>query len=123
MHDLEAAHLLAALVGPGPSVVSAAASVIDSETCRTALAGPGIAVVWLRGSPAVLAMRFGSGGHRPAYGASPGAFLEQQADRREPLLRSLDPVVLDVEWIDPEETARQAIEALGLGPDSSSIEP
>jgi shikimate kinase len=113
MHDLEAAQLLHALAEPGASVISAAASVVDSGTCRTALAAPDLAIVWLRGSPEVLAGRFPAGHHRPAYGASPRAFLEQQAGRREPLLRALDPIVIDVDEIDPDEAVARTIEALG----------
>lgn len=113
MHDLEAAQLLHALSEPGHSVVSAAASVVDAEPCRDALTGPGVAVVWLRGSPAVLASRFPAGDHRPAYGPSPVAFLTQQAERREPLLRALEPIVIDVDGIDPDQAVVQAIEALG----------
>ena len=123
MHDLEAAQLLRALAEPGPSVISAAASVVDAETCRAALTAPDVAVVWLRGSPAVLAARFPAGDHRPAYGASPEAFLAQQARRREPLFRSLDPIVIDVDAIDPDTAVAQAIEALGRRPDSASIAP
>jgi shikimate kinase len=121
MHDLEAAQLLHALTDPGPSVISAAASVVESETCRAALASPDLAIVWLRGSVDVLAARFPAGDHRPAYGASPTAFLEEQARRREPLLRALDPIVIDVDEIDPDEAVARAIEALGRGPDSTSI--
>jgi shikimate kinase len=113
MHDLEAAQLLHALAEPGGSVVSAAASVVDAEPCRTALSSPGVAVVWLRGSPAVLAARFPAGDHRPAYGASPEAFLTQQAERREPLLRTLEPIVIDVDEVDPDDAVAQVIEALG----------
>jgi shikimate kinase len=116
MHDLEAAQLLHALTEPGPSVISAAASVVDAEPCRVALAAPGIALVWLRGSPAVLAARFPAGDHRPAYGASPEVFLAQQAERREPLLQALDPIVIDVDEIDPDEAVAQAMKALGSIP-------
>ena len=117
MHDLEAAQLLRALAEPGPSVISAAASVVDLETCRVALAAPDLAIVWLRGSPDVLAARFPTGDHRPAYGASPGIFLEQQAERRHPLLEALDPVVIDVDDIAPDEAAARAIESIGsIGP-------
>jgi shikimate kinase len=123
MHDLEAAHLLHALAAPGPSVISAAASVVDAETCRTALAATDVAVVWLRGSPAVLARRFAEGRHRPAYGTSPEDFLEQQARRRDPILRSLDPTIIDIDAIDPDTAAAMAIEALGLAPGSASIRP
>jgi len=113
MHDLEAAQLLHALADPGPSVISAAASVVDSETCRAALAAPDLAIIWLRGSPGVLASRFPTGDHRPAYGASSLAFLEDQAARREPLLEALDPIVIDVDEIDPGEAVERAVEALG----------
>ncbi|HEX7949931.1 MAG TPA: shikimate kinase [Candidatus Limnocylindrales bacterium] len=123
MHDLEAAQLLHALAEPEPNVVSAAASVVDAEACRIALTTREVAVVWLRGSPAVLATRFPAGDHRPAYGASPRVFLEQQAERREPLFRSLDPIVINVDRIDPDTAAEAALEALGLTPDSASIPP
>ena len=113
MHDLEAAQLLQALAEPGKSVVSAAASVVDAERCRAALTSPGVAVVWLRGSPAVLAARFPTGDHRPAYGASPEAFLAHQATWREAHFRSLDPMVIDVDAIDPDTAVARVIEALG----------
>jgi shikimate kinase len=113
MHDLEAAQLLRALEQPGPSVISAAASVTDYGTCRAALSGPGLAVVWLRGSPEVLAERFATADHRPAYGRSPRAFLARQAQRREPLLRTLDPIVIDIDDIDPDEAVVQVVQALG----------
>jgi shikimate kinase len=113
MHDLEAAQLLHALAKPGPTVISAAASVVDAEPCRRALTAPGIRVIWLRGSPAVLARRFASGDHRPAYGPSPRVFLEQQVERREPLFRTLGPTAIDVDGIDVETVVARAIEALG----------
>jgi shikimate kinase len=113
MHDLEAAQLLHALAEPGPSVISAAASVVDGEPCRAALTSPGVAVIWLRGSAAVLADRFPAGDHRPAYAASPEVFLSQQAERREPWLRALDPIVIDVDEIGPEEAVAKAVGALG----------
>jgi shikimate kinase len=123
MHDLEAAQLLHALAEPGPTVISAAASVVDAESCRSAMTAEGVAVIWLRGSPAVLATRFPAGDHRPAYGPSPRVFLEQQAERREPLFRTLEPIVIDVDGIDPDTAVARAIEALGRRPDSTSIPP
>jgi shikimate kinase len=102
MHALEAEQLLAALADPGPNVVAAAASVIEVPGCRVALAGPGVMVVWLRGSPGVLAERFGSGAHRPAYGADPAAFLADQAVLRDPLFRAVHPVAMDVDHLDPD---------------------
>ena len=113
MHGLEAAQLRDALAEPGPSVISAAASTIDVPECRAALAAPGVFVVWLRASPEVLARRFASADeHRPAYGESPAAFLAEQAARREPLLASLDPIVVDVDSIGPDEAVARVMEAL-----------
>jgi shikimate kinase len=113
MHALEAEQLLRQLDEPGPSVISAAASVIEDKACRVALAAPDIAVVWLRARPAVLAARFHADDHRPAFGPSTRAFLARQAKRREPLLTALDPIVIDVDEIDPDEAVARAIEALG----------
>jgi hypothetical protein len=35
------------------------------------------------------------------------------AERREPLLNALDPIIVDVDEIDPDEAVAHAIEALG----------
>ncbi len=113
MHGLEAEQLLRQLHEPGPSVVGAAASVIEDDACRVALAAPDIAVIWLRATPAVLAARFHADDHRPAFGSSPRAFLARQARRREPLLAALDPIVIDVDQIDPDQAVARAMEALG----------
>ena len=111
MHALEAAQLFAALAGPGPTVVAAAASVVEVPECRSALTAPGVMVVWLRGSPGVLAERFGSEAHRPAYGAEPAAFLADQAALRDPLYATVHPIAIDVDHLDPEAVVRR-IEAL-----------
>lgn len=114
MHALEANHLQDALAAPGPSVVSAAASTVDVPDCRAAMTAPDVAVVWLRATPRVLAQRFASlDHHRPEFGASPETFLADQANRREPLLASLDPIVVDVDAIDPDQATALAIGALG----------
>ena len=114
MHALEARHLLDALTAPDLSVISAAASTIDVPECRTAMTEPGVAVVWLRAQPATLARRFSARDrHRPEFGASPEAFLAEQAARRDPLFASLDPIAIDVDRIRPSEVASRAMEALG----------
>jgi shikimate kinase len=117
MHGREAAQLLEALAAPACSVISAAASVVDVPACRAALTAPGIAVLWLRATPELLAERFESGRHRPAYGDLPEAFLAEQAAVREPLVATLRPHVLDVDGRTPDELVAQAMEAL------ASIEP
>lgn len=116
MHDLERAHLLAALAADGPTVVAPAASVIDDVGCRTALTAPGVRVVWLTASPAVAAARFRSGDHRPWYGADPEAFLREQAQHRGPLFASLRPVQLATDARSPDELATAALDALGITP-------
>jgi shikimate kinase len=114
MHALEARHLLDALTAPDLSVISAAASTIDVPGCRAAMAEPGVAVVWLRARPETLARRFSARDrHRPEFGASPEAFLAEQAARRDPLFASLDPIAVDVDRIRPNEAAARAMEALG----------
>jgi shikimate kinase len=97
MHEREASALLTALGEDAPSVISAAASVVDVPACREALGGADIAVVWLRATPATLAARFDSANHRPAYGDSPEAFLAEQATRRDPLMAALRPLVIEVD--------------------------
>jgi shikimate kinase len=100
MHAIEAEELLAALADDR-SVIAAAASTIESADCRTALGGPEIAVVWLRGSPELLAGRFDSSRHRPRFGTDVEAFLRDQARRRDPLFASLDPLTIDIDHLDP----------------------
>ena len=112
MHEVEARHLRDALAESQPSVISAAASTIEVPECRMAMAAPDVAVVWLRANPEVLARRFASADHRPEFGPSPVAFLAEQAARREPLLASLDPIVVDVDAIDADEATARAMEAL-----------
>jgi shikimate kinase len=113
MHALEARHLLEALAEPEPSVIGAAASTIEVPKCRAAMRTPGVAVVWLRAAPEVLAKRFDAKDrHRPEFGSSPEAFLTEQAERRHPLFASLDPIIIDVDRIRPNEAARRAMAAL-----------
>jgi shikimate kinase len=113
LHALEAEHLRAALAAPGPSVISAAASSVESADCRAALRQPGVTVIWLRATPEVLAGRFETAdAHRPAYGASPAAFLAEQAARRDPLMASLDPIVIEVDQLDVDQTVARALGAL-----------
>jgi shikimate kinase len=113
MHALEARRLLDALAAREPSVVSAAASTVELPECRAAMTAPGVKVVWLHVSPAVLATRFRSRDqHRPEFGSSPEAFLREQAARRDPLFASLDPIVIEADRIRPAQAAAQAMEAL-----------
>ncbi len=114
LHARESAQLLDALAAAGPSVISAAASVIDDPAARAALASPDVAVIWLHARPDVLAGRFGSADdHRPAYGDSRELFLAEQAARREPHLGAIGAHVIDVDDIAPDEVVGRALRALG----------
>lgn len=108
MHRLEATHLLGALARPEPNVIAAAASTIDDETCRAALASPGVRVIWLRASPPELAGRFGRRRHRPRFGRRPRALLAEQAAHRDPLFASLDPIAIDTEGRQAQDVAAEA---------------
>jgi len=113
MHARETAQLLDALAAPEPTVISAAASVIEVPACRAAMTRPGVAVIWLHGSATLLAERFASADeHRPDYGDDPQVFLAEQAAEREPLLPSIDAHVLDVDGRTPDELVAQAMETL-----------
>ena len=113
MHAREAEQLLAALADPGPNVVSAAASVADVDACLLALLRPDVATVWLRADPAILATRFDSDVHRPAYGDRPADFLAEQAARRDPTFEALGGLVIDVDGLDPDRIVRRILAGLG----------
>ncbi len=123
LHRAESRILLEALAEDDPSVIAAAASVVDDAACRAALRVPGIAVAWLRADPAVLGRRFaagvapgGSGGYRPAYGEEPAAFLAAQARRRGVRFAACRPlVVVDTGRLDPAKAADRIVEALQPG--------
>jgi shikimate kinase len=91
LHALELAHLLDALSGGTPSVISAAASVIDEPAGRAALAADDVEVVWLTTDPEVLASRAATAAHRP----SPEP-IEHQAARRDRLFAGVADRTVDV---------------------------
>jgi shikimate kinase len=98
LHALELDHLLDALQEPNPTVVSAAASVIDTSDARAALADPAVNVVWLRGDPSLLAVRAARDDHRPS--PEPPAL---QAARRDPLFAEVADHTIDVGDLTPDE--------------------
>ena len=113
MHARECAALMRALDDPTPSVISAAASVIEDERCRAAMTRRGVVSIWLHGSPALLAQRFHSpDDHRPTYGDSPEEFLAEQIDRREPLVRSIDAIMVNVDGLTRDEVLERTVKAL-----------
>jgi shikimate kinase len=71
LHRWEAEHLRRALAAPEPSVVTAAASVVDDPDARRALGPPFVA--WLRAPASVLASRVRPSDHRRPLGPGAGA--------------------------------------------------
>jgi shikimate kinase len=110
MHAIEARHLLDALAGREPAVICAAASAIDNDVCLDALRD-GSVVVWLTVAPETAAARFDRQAHRPRFGDDPATFLAEQAVRRDPRFRSLDPLVLATDDRTPDELASAILEA------------
>jgi shikimate kinase len=111
MHEIEAEELLETLRAE-PCVIGAAASTIESDACRAALREPGVAVVWLRGQPELLASRFDSSRHRPRFGSDVEAFLRDQASRRHPLFESIEPITIDIDDRDPSEIVEEILQRL-----------
>ena len=105
LHRLEADSVLAVLDDPGPSVVGAAASTIEDERFRAALATPGVFVVWLQGDPAQLALRMPSGVHRPALAADLARLLTNQLQKRRPLFESVADLVIPAAGSTADEVA------------------
>lgn len=105
MHRLEAEHLLGALADPQPSIICAAASVVDAERCRVALESPDVLPVWLRGDPDLLAARFATGPHRPHLADDLGQLLREQYRTRAPRFAATAHLIVDVNGRAPTEIA------------------
>ena len=115
LHTLESQHLLDAVDRPASSVIGAAASVVEDERCRTALAGAGVLPIWLRARAETLAERFHNEAHRPLFGDSPLVFFRDQIAVRSPLYSALGLAVVDVDGCTVGEvTARLVAAADGL---------
>jgi shikimate kinase len=109
LHRFEAAHLLNALAAPSPSVICAAASVVDSARCRAALRQPSVCPVWLRARSETLAARFYREDHRPAYGEHPAAFFEDQIAARTPRMVDVAALSVDVDALTAPEVAAHVV--------------
>lgn len=115
LHRLEAQHLVDAIGAADPSVICAAASTIDDADARAALGRAGLFLVWLRADPATLARRTPDTGHRRDLGPDLAAGLAGQAARRYPRFAALDPVVVDVDDVPPDEVIATIVARLGGG--------
>jgi shikimate kinase len=118
LHRAESETLRDALASDVPSVIAAAAAVVDDPACRAALRSPGVAVAWLRADPAVLGRRFeagagGTGAHRPAYGTHAEQFLAAQGRLRAARFAACRPfVVVDTGRLDPPAAEERIVVAL-----------
>jgi shikimate kinase len=116
---LEARVLLDALATPGPSVIAAAASVVDDPVCRRALRGAGVAVVRLRARPRTLAARHGAGAHRRPLGPDLVAAFAAQSRARASRIAAVRPLAtIDVDDAPVGDVAAEALRALrgaGIG--------
>ena len=117
LHLLETDLLHEALAITVPSVIAPAASVIDDDGCLDALRAH--AVVWLSAPAALLAATASDKPHRPLVGSDDDVDLfARQVATREPRIRTIAALVIDVATIDEEAAADQIVSL--VGPPSSS---
>lgn len=109
MHRLEATHLLDALDERHPSVVCAAASVVDVARCRARLRRPAVLAVWLEAPPRALADRFAAGVHRPLLDIDVLRLLERQAQERSARFAALSPLRVNGASRSPEQIAQDIL--------------
>jgi shikimate kinase len=109
LHALEAHELLAALHEPQASVISAAASVVESEGCRAAMRDPGVCAVWLRARAATIVTRFHNEPHRPVYSDDLDAFFERQLAVRAPLYLEVADAAVDVDDLSVDDVVHHAL--------------
>jgi len=92
LHELEVAALANALIAPRPSVIAAAAAVVDDDATGALLAGRAV-VIWLDATASVAATRAATGANRP--GAHDEETLSGQRERRAPRYAALADIVVD----------------------------
>jgi len=113
LHAYESRVLADALASSEQSVIAAAASTIEDPASRQALAAQDILVIWLRGSPVVLARRAGRGTHRPFAAADNLAVLTEQTARRGPLFAAVADAIADVDERAPADVLEAALAVVG----------
>ncbi len=110
LHALESRALLDALRLPTPSIVGAAAAIVEDPDALTAL-GDDVAVIWLRARPETLRARIGSGVGRRAE-ATDLSWLARQSQAREAAYRRAADLVVDVDDLGPGAVADRIIDWL-----------
>lgn len=115
LQQAEAKHLLEALDSSEPSVIAAAASVVDGDRCLDALAA--VDVVWLRASPETAARRMGERSHRRSLGPDATEALAALADRRAPRYQHVADLIIDTDELKPSEVVEQVLAWLDTAQD------
>jgi shikimate kinase len=110
LHRCEAEHLLTALQRAEPSVIAAAASVVEDPRCLEALREP--FVVWLWAPPDVLVSRLARGGHRRDLGPDPQLALLALAQRRDRLYGQVADLTIDASRLAPTQAAEAILARL-----------
>lgn len=114
--DLEARVLLDAIAAPSPSVIAAAASVVDDPSSRRALREPGVAVIRLRARPRTLAARHAAGAHRRPLGLDLAAAFAVQSRARASRFTAVRPLVtIDVDTAAVDQVVAEALRAVRGG--------
>lgn len=107
LHQAEAHHLLEALESSEPSVIAAAASVVDGDRCLDAVGAAD--VVWLRVRPETAARRMGEHSHRRALGPDATEALAALADRRAPRYQQVADLIIDTDELEPSDVVAQVL--------------
>lgn len=109
LHELEALIALEALASSTPAVIAPAASAVELDVVREAMAEH--VVVWLAGSAEHHAERAVEKDHRPMLDqGDPVVLFRRQLAERGPLMRQLAQLVIDVEATSKDEQADAVVD-------------
>jgi len=107
--DLEKTELAKELARRDPIVLATGGGVVLHETNRLALAAKAM-VIWLRATPETLGERVQAGRGRPLLaGSDPRVELTRLLDERESLYAGVADLVVDVDQLDPAESASAVV--------------
>lgn len=109
MRRHEAAALFEALNDHRPSVIAAAAGVVLDASHRRRLGAAHATVVWLDGSPDMLAARAADGTHRPFLDDDAVGTLHAMYERRAAWYREVADLVLPIDGLTPGEIAERIV--------------
>ncbi len=115
LHAMEAQLALEMLATAPPAVIGPAASVIEVEAVRDAMAGH--LVVWLTGPVELLAEQAAGKDHRPlVHERDPEALVAEQLAVRQPLAVALADLVLDISALSRDAQADAIVDLVRTTP-------